>query len=332
MTRFQAIRFRLLGPAFGLARIAASVFLPPSVWRLRYGRPVRVRLPITVGWGQAVHPDVLLPEPPGSPFLLAFTPYPFQIRELENPSVVSSADGLRFHVERGGTNPLVPAPAVDHNDDPDILLWNGSYCLVFLETVRPEHQKLDLLQSTDRISWTRKTVLTYRLAGDVPEPFIVSPALSSLGGTLFLHYVNTSARPNRIEYLTSSDIAEWDKTGPRAATFDHLTVEPWHVDVFRAGGRAYMLLCSVAASSSGRKEYDLFIARSEDMKSWTLSRRPIFERRPFGTRVLYRSSGFVRNGDLFVYFSYESPLQAWWIGVVRLRLADFFPQPGLAAE
>ena len=327
MTFFQALRLHFLGPVFGLACRVVSVFLPRSFAHLPYGRPVRLRVPTYAGWGQAVHPDVLTPDETGRPFVLAFTPYPFQINSFENPSVAISNDGLRFRAERKGINPLVPAPPVDHNDDPDISRWEGRYYLYYLETLRPERQNLVLLQSADRLSWTRKTVLTYDLNGTHPEPFIVSPSFSSRGEKLFLHYVNTSTRPNRIEFLTSKDPSAWEKSAARPALFNTLRLEPWHIDIFEADGRSYMLLCAVSPGGEGAREYDLHIARSDDLENWTPGVRPLFEKKPFRTRTIYRGSGFVRGGDLFAYFSYESPLlRASWIGVVRNRLKEFFPE------
>ena len=328
MTILQVARLYLLGPLFGLACLVKSLFLPRSLSQLRYGHPIRPRLPTYVGWGQAVHPDILQPDGTDRPFVLAFTPYPFQIDAFENPSIVVSNDGLRFRTERKGINPLVPAPPVDHNNDPDILIWAGSYCFYYLETLRPERQNLVLLRSTDRLSWTRITVLSYDLRGPLPEPLIVSPALSSRGDTLFLHYVNASTRPHRIEFLTSRDPAAWEKSAARPAVFDHLAVEPWHIDVSEAYGYYYMLVCAVSKTQGERKEYDLYIARSTDLEHWTFGARPVFIKKPFRTRTIYRSSGFVQDGDLFVYFCYESPFfGAWWIGIVRNRLEKFFPAP-----
>ena len=326
MTRYQAIRYRLLGPVLGLWHLFLSLFLPRSVWQMPYGRPMHVRLPLSDGWGQAVHPDVLFRPGKDPEFLLAFTPYPFEIGKLENPSLVVSADGLRFRAERPGLNPLVPAPPVDHNDDPDLVVWKDSYCILYLATLRPERQELVLLQSADRITWARQTVLSYRLQGAEADPFIVSPCLSLQGDTIFLHYVNTTARPNRIEFLTSTRMGSWDRSGARHARFDRLHVEPWHIDIIPCGEYAYMLLCSVAADDRGAKTYDLHIARSRDRESWTMSSRPVFVRRPFGTRTLYRSSALVQDGDLVVYFSYASSVRAWWIGAARLRLTDFFAE------
>jgi hypothetical protein len=283
-------------------------------------------LPTYVGWGQAVHPDILPSDGTGRPFVLAFTPYPFQIDAFENPSLVISDDGLRFRTERKDVNPLVPAPPVDHNDDPDIFMWAGEYCLYYLETLRPERQNLVLLRSADRLSWTRTVVLTYELQSPRPDPFIVSPAISSRGDTLFLHYVNTSTRPYRIEFLTSNDPSTWNKSAARPVRFDTLSFEPWHIDVSQADGRAYMLLSTVSTSPGGRKEYDLHVARSTDLEHWTSGAGPVFARKPFHTRTIYRSSGFALDGDFFVYFSYESPSGAWWIGLVRRRVAEFFQE------
>jgi hypothetical protein len=52
-------------------------------------------------------------------------------------------------------NPLVPAPATDHNDDPDLRFdeATGEYAMLSLETRRPDSQSLVELRSRDLISW-----------------------------------------------------------------------------------------------------------------------------------------------------------------------------------
>ena len=75
----------------------------------------RLDVPTYDGSGQVVHPDVLLE--PGR-LVMAITPYPYSDGRFENPSLVVSADGMAF--QAFGTNPIVPPPPFDHNDDPDI--------------------------------------------------------------------------------------------------------------------------------------------------------------------------------------------------------------------
>ncbi|HOX31132.1 MAG TPA: hypothetical protein PLB91_02305 [Spirochaetales bacterium] len=325
MTPFQLLRRLVLTPLTGLFYLLESLSLPASLDELAYDEPVRLRVPTYEGSGQATHPDILGPDASGRPFLLAFTPYPFEADRYENPSILASGDGLRFREERAGLNPLAPAPAVDHNDDPDLFQRGGEYGILYLETLRPERQNLVLLRSRDRLSWERSVAASFELRGPSPDPFILSPALASRGEELYLYYVDKSASPYRIEYRVGRDLASWGGVAGRPASFDRLPFAPWHVDVAGAEGEYYLLITSVGPDARGGKTYDLWAARSADLESWELAPAPVFATRPFGCRDVYRSSALVRGGDLFVYFSYKTRAAEWKLGLVRKRLSDLFP-------
>jgi hypothetical protein len=330
MTSRQFARHLLLAPITRALRALGTLSLPASLADLSYDVPRRIRMPTYEGSGQATHPDVLGPDDSGRPFILAFTPYPFDIDEYENPSILVSQDGLRFREERKGLNPLAPKPEVDHNDDPDLFHRGGEYGLLYLETLRPERQNLILLRSRDRISWTRSVAASFELRGPGARKFIVSPALAERDGLLYLFYVDASASPHRIEFFTSKDLGDWEGAVPRVPVFDRIDFVPWHVDVLRHGEMYYMLVTSVAADGAGALAYDLHIARSSDLERWTLAPAPVFPKRPFGCRDVYRASALGSDGDLFVYFSYKTHLAEWGIGVARKRLSDLFP--GLESE
>jgi hypothetical protein len=321
-----------LAPITKVLRFLGTLSLPASLADLPYDVPRRIRMPTYEGSGQATHPDVLGPDESGRPFLLAFTPYPYDIDEYENPSLLVSDDGLRFREERKGLNPLAPKPAVDHNDDPDLFHRGGEYGILYLETLRPERQNLILLRSRDRLSWTRSVAASFELRGPGPRKFIVSPAIAERDGRLYLYYVDAGASPHRIEYFTGEDAGRWDGAVPREPVFDRLPFVPWHVDLLRHEGAYYMLVTSVAAEGAGALTYDLHAATSLDLEHWTLAPAPIFPRRPFGCRDVYRASALGSGGDFFVYFSYKTHLAEWGIGVVRKRLSDLFPghEPGAA--
>jgi len=312
--------FMLLSRAFYRLE---SMLLPRTLAGLSYNRPRRIRVPTYDGSSQAVHPDILSPEQADGAYLLAFTPYPFTNEVFENPSVAISRDGMRFHEERRGLNPLVPAPGIDHNDDPDVLRVDGVYNLVYLETLRPQAQHLVLLQSRDRLQWSRQTLLRYELTGPSPDPFIVSPALVADSGRLRLFYVNTSRQPHRIEYLESRHVTAWDSRDAHVAAFDRLAVNPWHVDVLAGDDGWYMLITDVRGEGP-RLDYDLYIARSRDLEHWEMGARKVFARMPFGSRLIYRSTALCREGDIYVYFSAKSRFGEWKIGVVRKSTAELF--------
>jgi hypothetical protein len=332
MTIPQLLRRFSLAPLTGLAYLVLSLGLPRRLADLPYDKALNLWIPTYDGSGQAVHPDILR-EIPGSdgiagPFVLAMTPYPYSIDAFENPSILVSKDGLRFYEEKRGMNPVAKKPSRDHNDDPDISFVDGRYLLFYLETVRPDRQNLVLLESADRRAWTRRAAFPYELSGAKPEPFIVSPALAERNGVFRLFYVNTSARPFRVEYLESRSVDSWDKGKAKIATIGGMTAVPWHLDVVRGGEWYYLLLTTLYEDDQGRKRYDLGVARSRDLDSWTLSPLPAIVGRPWGCVDVYRSSALVEGGDLFIYFSYETAIHEWRIALERRRIADLFRESG----
>ena len=109
---------------------------------------------------------------------------------FENPSILVSGDGINFFEEKPGLNPLAAPPLVDHNDDPDLFIYDKNYNILYLETHRPEKQNLILLSSTDRINWTSRMIHTDYLTGNNSDPFILSPSfLSDVTGD-YLFYVS----------------------------------------------------------------------------------------------------------------------------------------------
>src|SRR4051812_16680124 len=141
----------------------------------------QIVIPTYDGSGQVVHPDILVEQ--SDRYVLAYTPYPFTNGRFENPSIAISSDGLTFHEVAPGVNPIAAAPPTDHNDDPDLRRdpLTGEYVVLYLETERPDRQRVVELRSRDLITWNRSDVIDYDLAGGAP--FIVSPAV--VGTTLF---------------------------------------------------------------------------------------------------------------------------------------------------
>jgi hypothetical protein len=319
----RLVKNMIFAPILGACYWLQTCGAPAKLEDLPYNKPQPLWIPTYEGSAQAVHPDILGPEATGGAYVLAFTPYPFSGDRFENPSVLVSSDGLRFREEKKGLNPLVPQPETDHNDDPDISVSCGEYHLLYLETLRPAAQNLVLLRSRDRLHWTRSEVLKYDLHSPHPDPMIVSPALAEKNGKLFLFYVDASAKPNRIEYLTSEELGSFDKGDVRVPSFVGEPITPWHIDVVRGSAEYYMLITDVTRDRSGRS-YDLYMARSTDLHTWTMASRKVFPSKPLGAKSVYRSSGYCSGDDIFVYFSCETRLGAWHIGVVRLRLSDLF--------
>ncbi|MBR4436580.1 MAG: hypothetical protein IKZ79_06710 [Spirochaetia bacterium] len=283
---------------------------------LSVGKLFRLDIPTYDGSGQAVHPSLLVqddktaggnPVADGPQFVLAFTPYTDTDDRVENPSVVISDDGLNFREEKPGLNPLVPAPEKDHNDDPDLFYSNGKYGLLYLETKRPEKQSLILLESADRIHWEKHIIHEERF-DQGSGCFMLSPKYIEKDGLSYLFYVNRDATGGyQIEYVTGKDVYSLDFADRKAVTVSGLKELPWHLDIIRhqqstggqchhdAGDGWYMLL-TTARDAEKDSRYTLRIAHSRDLVHWQMEEG-------FAVPDCYRSSGFIKDGVMYLYIS-----------------------------
>jgi hypothetical protein len=295
--------------------------LPASLETLIPQKRYPLRIPTYEKSYQAVHPDLLV-SANGPPFILSCTPYPFSLDVFENPSVFVSSNGISFAEEFPGINPLAPAPPFDHNDDPDLFWYKGAFHILYLETLRPEKQHLALLSSAGRKTWVKKILHTAYLAAG--GPFMLSPAFFQ--GERFgsrIYYVAKKEGGNTIEYVSVPELPDTaaftpDFSARRGISLDMGHQEPWHIDLIGdANGGVYMLICCVTRRRKA-DTYGLYIARGTDGASWEWSPKPVLLN-------AYRSSGFIREGDLYVYYSRQTPyFGAWELGVVRLPLKDYF--------
>ncbi len=244
---------------------------------------------------QVVHPDILVEQ---NRYVLAYTPYPYGNGDFENPSVAVGIDGLAFHEPAPGVNPLVPTPATDHNDDPDLRFdtTTGEYALVYLETQRPAFQLLVELRSRDLITWTGNTAIHYDLAAGAP--FIVSPAV--LGTMLFDVHLNGENVPSTIERLDEP----WDWRTAVPISIDMHGVDPWHVDALPVGDRFALL---ISGHPDDFEHQNLYLATSSDLRAWTLREQPLlsFDDPALGVSTLYRSTGAVIGDELVVWYSMQ---------------------------
>ena len=274
---------------------------------LPLGKFFRLDIPTYDGSGQAVHPSLLVQDDGSPHFVLSFTPYTDTDDRVENPSVIISDDGLDFREEAPGLNPLVPAPEKDHNDDPDLFYSCGKYCMLYLETMRPEKQSLILLESTDRVHWEKRVLHEERLA-EGKGCFMLSPTYLEKDGLSYLFYVNRDAENGyRIEYVTGRDIYSLDFSTRNTVKVLNLNgALPWHIGLVRHPGLHQADVCFLLTTASDAEKdsrYTLRLARSSNLTDWELESE-------FALSDCYRSSGFIRDGVLYLYVS-KIFLPAW---------------------
>ncbi|MDR1748266.1 MAG: hypothetical protein LBR47_04325, partial [Spirochaetaceae bacterium] len=235
----------------------------------------------------------------------------------ENPSILASEDGLHFYEEFENINPLVPEPSTDHNDDPDLFYENGSWYILYLETLRPERQNLRLLESKNRRDWSNSIVREMKLSSD-DSLFMLSPSYI-VYDKASIFYVNRQPTGNRIEYITSASGIQDTFGSPCVLKTDMDDLNPWHIDIIKSTDNIfYMLLTTISVQKNKLKQYSLYLAKSENLREWTLSSRQILA-------SSYRATGWIMQDDMYIYFSRETPLmKAWRIGVYKIKISDFF--------
>lgn len=287
--------------------------------------------PVYIGAPQAVHPDVVYFKNPtnGHHFYMSVTPIAYSDKN-ENPSILVSDNGYDFYEDQPGINPLTGTCAYDHNDDPD-LFWNEStheFYMHYLETMRPDSQNVNLLKSSDGISWTLSTAIHYNLqAGD---SFIVSPSMTKKDSLYYLFYVNITASPRKIQYLTSTDGLTWNKNDTHGIAISFPVIplyghtDPWHLDVFADENGKFYMLCSAYPGNMAYAYQQLYLATSTDLINWDAIQKPIIECSSFfgSQTMIYRSTGIVDldNDILVVWASYKGT-DEWRIAEKKFSLS-----------
>ena len=281
---------------------------------LVFNKKYKVNIPTYEKSRQIVHPDILIRKQ--SPkFILAFTPYPNTNDKFENPCIVISDDGLNFYEEKEGINPLVPAPKKEHNDDQDLTFHNETYQLLYLETVRPDFQNLMLLTSKDRINWD-KSILHSEAPVRMKDGFILSPALVYSKNECFMFGVNKDLKNgNSLFAIKGSELKDLDFSHNIELKLNGISksFQPWHVDIFNDDKDGYVMLLSMVTPYTDRKkEYALFIATSKNLIDWNFQERPVLTN-------AYRSTGFVKDGVLYIYFSSNVYADVWKTGLFKTK-------------
>ena len=283
--------------------------------KLNYCYPIKIKT--YEHSGQGVHPSLLYCPQRNPSFILSFTPYPFSRDIFENPSVLISSDGINFFEEKPNINPLVPASEKDHNNDPEIFIYNDKYFILYLETLRPEKQNLKLLESSDRINWKHSLIHTDYLNSDNPDPFILSPSFIHCMDKDFLFYVILSKNENNIiEYIVIKENFIPDFENRKKIKIDLQAFNPWHISII-SDSRFFYMLISCVESINNKKNYNLYIARSTDITDWNFSKKLLLKN-------AYRSSGFIQDNYLNIFYSRETMLGAWEIGICKKNLKEYF--------
>ena len=287
-------------------------FVPSALEKIKINRSCPIKIKTYEKSGQGVHPSLLYQPKENPAYVLAFTPYPFSMESFENPSLLVSRDGLRFFEEAPYLNPLVPPPQLDHNDDPDLFFYNDQYNIVYLETLRPKKQNIVLLSSFDRKNWTSRLIHTDFFYTDNPDPFILSPAFVRTTEKDYLFYIVMNRNSNNeIQYVPIEKNFNPNFSKRKKAVINLHWHNPWHIGIISKDNIFFMLICC-----KDNNNYHLFIARSNNVTDWDFSEKILLKN-------TYRSTGFIENNLLFLYYSRKNILGAWEMGIAKKNISGY---------
>lgn len=284
--------------------------------------------------GQTVHPHVIFF--PGGwhgfEYWMAITPYPKRTDRdsWENPSILVSHDGSHWDVPLGLRNPLVPAPACDHNCDPDMILNpnTGELWIYYMEERRASRctsqnrNLLRLLRSIDGIHWSAPATLKeWQLR---TEPLYVSPSVVFVNGVFRMWLVNASTF--RVRVCQSSDGRNW---GPLQEV--NLPVDQvWHLDVRYIPSKGeYWMVYNYPRDPPPPGV--IRFARSRDGVNWTRyppTNNALSPRAGAWDSSLYRST-FVYDSDtdrVRVWYAGRSEQDVWHTGYTEENYSRFVDQ------
>jgi hypothetical protein len=300
--------------------------------------PTMIDIPTYDGTGQAVHPDVVLFDNAwhGSKYWLTMTPYAASNQAVENPSILTSNDGVHVSIPTGLTNPVIPAPrnAKDYNSDPELLYEPQTRRLVLFDRfVDKRKNTLYVLTSRDGITWARArtsvAVRGHRAVSPTIAPRLDAPAKM---WTVDAGKAGCGAKTTRVEVRTASDQqgrfveTSWSKPEPVELSIPGYSI--WHIKARWVPEKSeyWMLISAFPNGGDGCKTDDLFFARSSDGTHWTAYETPIVRHqdREWTAAAVYRSTFLydAANDRLDLWLSARGSEGAWRMGYARARYAS----------
>jgi len=270
------------------------------------------------GSGQSVHPSVVyFPNGwHGYKYWMAHTPYPFSNDRYENPSILASNDGFTWVTPSGVTNPLAPALAIGHNNDPE-LVYNpktDQLYLYWLYTDDATYNVTKLMKSSNGTTWTSpQTVITdTRNAYSDLSPTI-QVGYNTQTGLWYMYYVNVTGESNWfLERRQSSDGISWSSPATLSnAQFGVPGAEIWHISIqyIPSQNEYWALAACVPNGASDVSETQLYFLKSSDGLNWASYATPVI---PYGISGSWDDFRVYRAS--FVYDTTNDAFKVWYSG------------------
>jgi hypothetical protein len=282
-----------------------------------------------------VHPDVVAFDGAwhGARYWLTMTPYAKSDQTLENPSILTSDDGVSVAVPSGLKNPVIRAPwrAKDYNSDPELLYDRRNDQLVlFYRLVANGRNTIQVSTSRDGLSWTPHHVTLWEASHRAVSPTIAPRD----GAAARMWYVNAgrsgcSAHSTSVVTRSATD-ATGQFVGTRwgAAVTTNLSIPGyviWHVKARWVASKSeyWMVISAFPAHGNGCHTDDLFFARSADGVHWTTYSEPIVRHgdREWTAAAVYRSTFLydAASDELRLWISARDADGTWRLGTARAR-------------
>lgn len=271
------------------------------------------------GSGEVVHPDVVsFPTAwHGHRFWNAITPYPNSAIRFENPSLYTSEDGDSWTVPSGVLNPLAKTSR-GYLSDPDMIFEpNSNQLWLYYREVenRPDKKTGRMMHAGDHLWMTtssdgEKWATPRRIATDTGK-FLVSPSIVRLSDNQWSMYEidagrdGCSAKSSRVVMRKSTNGVTWN--APSAVGLVQPGYVPWHLDVqYIESRREYWALVAAYQGPKGCTTTSLFLATSQDGKTWTTYPSPVMapgEIPQFATAVYRSTFAYEANDSVTIWYS-----------------------------
>ena len=283
---------------------------------------------------QHVHPtilDFLNKLPNGYEYLLALTPYPNSDARYENPSVVFS-DDLNSWNENDVNNPLYPPPpgatqsGGPHNADPH-LVWDPINKEIRLYwRYRSDEEGIDewrFLKSKDGVKWYGP----YKTNLPAESKVSVSVLYDPDDGKWKAWLVDYSVSPFAVKYYESSDGITWSEVATCNIPdpgYNGQSWQVWHLTIHKVGDEFWMIAAmNPVGTSDGQAPIHLFLFRSTDGINWSGYDSPILDTADsLANDSLYRVAFFIKNGMLYVIYSYVNTDKTWHIALTSVDVSS----------
>jgi hypothetical protein len=268
-----------------------------------------------IGNGAITHPCIVYSDKNfcGYSYWLAYTPYPDNNSDYENPVVCASNDLLNW--VSPAANPVVPKPSAGYNADVNLAFSEDGNTLYLIYRERTSGSNyLKLMHTTNGVSWSTPVALktgTTAAGQDFACPsFWYNPVIKNW--ECIYHNLDSATNPKPAEKMVSANSDPYSTWGSPSA----LTIVPtsgqffWHSHFIRLNTGVIVGLITENTIGGGGSSGITFIAYSTDLINFVV--KPI----NFPLK-LYRPSLFIdANGSPKGILSE--------LGIPNFRVCDFF--------